>query len=157
MASWNENEFGGCKSYLDDPCPYCGGPHFWKDCRNAPGREVCAPSQSYREYDCYLCGGRDGHWSDCPNYCAPSSSYDNENASCSFEFDRNHDVAKEEQCARHKGIEAILQTIFERVTNVGGDIYLLHKSMVAFGKECEKEEDPCEDANVSCFIDLSNP
>ncbi len=40
MASWNECMFDGWKSYLDDPCPYCDGPHFWQDCRYAPG-ESC--------------------------------------------------------------------------------------------------------------------
>ena len=67
MASWNECEFDGWKSYLDDPCPYCDRPHFWQDCRYAPRREMCAPSPSYWEYDCSLCGGQDGHWSDFPN------------------------------------------------------------------------------------------
>ena len=92
MASWNEHELGGWKSYLDDPCPYCDGPHFWQDCRYAPRREMCAPFSSYREYDCSLCDGQDGHWSDCPN--APSPYCANPNSSSSYEFDRSHDVIK---------------------------------------------------------------
>ncbi|KAF3683317.1 hypothetical protein FXO37_01930 [Capsicum annuum] len=107
MASWNEHELGGWKSYLDDPCPYCDGPHFWQDCRYAPWIEICAPYPSYREYACSLCGGQDGRWSDCPN--APAPYCTNQNSSSSFEFDSSYGQKKEEQSTRKSGIEAKFQ------------------------------------------------
>lgn len=67
MPSFDKYNFGSWKSYLDDPCLYCDGSHFERDCRFSPWRKMKAPAQSYWEYICSLCGGREGHWSDCKN------------------------------------------------------------------------------------------
>ena len=94
MASWNECEFDGWKSYLDDPCPYCDRPYFWQGCRYALRREMRAPSPSYREYNCSLYGGQDGHWSDCLN--APSPYCANPSFSSSYKYDRSYGQEKKE-------------------------------------------------------------
>lgn len=28
MTSCDEDKLGGCSPYIDDRCPYCGGPHI---------------------------------------------------------------------------------------------------------------------------------
>ncbi|KAF3647795.1 hypothetical protein FXO37_19767 [Capsicum annuum] len=105
-ASWNKYEFGGWKSYLDDPCSYCDGPHFWKDCKYAPRREMCAPSPAYWEYNCSFCAHQDGHWSDFLN--APSPYCANPGSSSSYEYDRSYGQEKKERSTGKSDIKAML-------------------------------------------------
>ena len=148
MASYNENWLDGSCPYFDDPCPYCGGPHFWQDCENAPGREMCAPSQSYDESICNICGGQGGHWGDCPNYFAsPPPSCSNENASCAFEFDRDNNIASEEQSAGYEGVMELLQAYFDREREEEQE--LVGQSIL--------EMNSLEDENFSISMDVPIP
>jgi len=92
MVSWNENYSNDGYSYFDDPTPYCGGPHWWKNYHNIPESELCAQSQSFELNICNMCGGQDGLWDGCPNSFHPSVSpyYDLSNSIC--EFDRSNEV-----------------------------------------------------------------
>ncbi|MCD7455474.1 hypothetical protein HAX54_028276 [Datura stramonium] len=119
MASWNENGFGGYNSYIDDSCPYCGGHHFWKDCEDALGREICASSYSYNGYYYNLCGGQGGYCGDFPNYYVFSPRCSNENASFPFEFDMNNDRVYKRETARFERIQAMLQILLDGNSSMG--------------------------------------
>ena len=124
MASWNECKFDGWKFYLDDPCSYCDGPHFWQNCRYAPRRELCAPYPSYQEYNSSLCGGQDGHWSDCPN--APSPYCANPGYSSSYKYGRSYGQEKKERSTGKSDIEAMLQLMLDHIDATNDTICEIH-------------------------------
>jgi len=141
MESWNESYSNDGYSYFDDPCPYCGGPHWWKNCQNVPGNELCAQSQSFEWNICNMCGGQDGHWDGCPNSFHPSLSpyYDHSNNVC--EFDRGNEVQDMEPDAY---IRDILKQVAEQQDELKKDMKRMRATITRMKANIEELNEDSE-------------
>lgn len=141
MASWNENYSNDGYSYFDDPCPYCGRPHWWKNCQNIPGADLCAQSQSFEWNICNMCGGQDDHWDGCPNPVHPSLSPYYDLSNDVSEFDRGNEVQDMEPDAY---IRNILRQVAEQQDELKKDMKRMRAAITRMKANMEELNEESE-------------